>query len=119
LSLTFDITIRTDTLLDTFKIFQSSIQSFYKVYSFSVEFGGMRIPVQVGFPEQYPNDKQIEFSYGSTQKWIETKFSVTVETYFPQKNFQTERFRGNLMQAGIRLQINLDDPIIGSDSSLF
>jgi hypothetical protein len=79
----------------------------------------MRIPVQVGFPEQYPNDKQIEFSYGSTQKWIETKFSVTVETYFPQKNFQTERFRGNLMQAGIRLQINLDDPIIGSDSSLF
>ena len=119
LSLSFDITIRTDTLLETFKIFQSSIQSFYKVYSFSVEFGGMRIPVQVGFPEQYPNDKQIEFSYGSTQKWIETKFSVTVETYFPQKNFQTERFRGNLMQAGIRLQINLDDPIIGSDSSLF
>jgi hypothetical protein len=119
LSLSFDVIIRTDTLLDTFKIFQSSIQSFYKVYSFSVEFGGMRIPVQVGFPEQYPNDKQIEFSYASTQKWIETKFTVTVETYFPQKNLQTERFRGNLMQAGIRLQINLDDPIPGNDSSLF
>jgi len=119
LSLSFDITIRTDTLLDTFKIFQSSIQSFYKVYSFSVEFGGMRIPVQVGFPEQYPNDKQIEFSYGSTQKWIETKFSITVETYFPQKNLNTERFRGNLMQAGIRLQINIDDPIPRNDSSLF
>ncbi len=28
-------------------------------------------------------------------------------------------FRGNLMQAGIRLQINLDDPIPGNDSSLF
>lgn len=119
LSLNFDITIRTDTLLDTFKIFQSSIQSFYKVYSFSVEFGGMRIPVQVGFPEQYPNDKQIDFSYGSTQKAIETKFTITVETYFPQKNLQTERFRGNLMQAGIRLQVNVDDPISFPDSTLF
>jgi hypothetical protein len=119
LSLTFDITLRTDTLLDTFKLFQSSIQAFYKVFSYSVEFGGMRIPVQVGFPEQYPNDKQIEFSYGSTQKWIETKFAITVETYFPQKNLQTERFRGNLMQAGIRLQINVDDPIDPNNSSLF
>jgi hypothetical protein len=119
LSLSFDIILRTDTLLDTFKLFQSSIQTFYKVFSFSVEFGGMRIPVQVGFPEQYPNDKQIEFSYGSTQKWIETKFTITVETYFPQKNLQTERFRGNLMQAGIRLQINVDDPIQPDNSSLF
>ena len=89
------------------------------VFSYSVEYGGMRIPVQVGFPEQYPNDKQIEFSYGSTQKWIETKFGVTVETYFPQKNLATERFRGNLMQAGIRLQMNIDEVISPEDKSLF
>lgn len=119
LSLSFDITIRTDTLLDTFKIFQSSIQTFYKVFDYSIEFGGMRIPVQVGFPESYPNDKQLEFSYGSTQKWIETKFQVTAETYFPQKNLETERFRGNLMQAGIRVKSNIDDSPSPDRSSLF
>jgi hypothetical protein len=119
LSMTFDIKLRADTLLDTFKIFQAVIQTFYKVFSFSVEFGGMRIPVQVGFPEQYQNDKQLEFSYSNTQKWIETNFSIAIETYYPQKDLETERFRGNLMQAGIRLQINVDDPIDPNNSSLF
>jgi len=120
LAMTFDVKLRADTLLDTFKIFQSVIQVFYKVFSFSVEFGGMRVPVQVGFPEQYPNDKQIEFSYLNTQKYIETSFIIAVETYYPQKDLATERFRGNLMQAGIRLKISTDDKINSeSDPSLF
>jgi hypothetical protein len=120
LSMTFDVKLRADSLLDTFKIFQSVIQVFYKVFSFSVEFGGMRIPVQVGFPEQYQNDKQIEFSYLSTQKYIETTFSIQVETYYPQKDLETERFRGNLMQAGIRLRISADETINRDrDPSLF
>ncbi len=120
LSLAFDVKIRADTLLDTFKIFQSVIQVFYKVFSYSFEFGGMRIPVQVGFPEQYPNDKQLEFNYLNTQKYIETNFIITVETYYPQKDLETERFRGNLMQAGIRLNISTDETINPpKDSSLF
>ena len=120
LSMTFDVKVRADTLLDTFKIFQSVIQVFYKVFSFSVEFGGMRVPVQVGFPEQYQNDKQLEFSYQNTQKWIETTFSVAVETYYPQKDLETERFRGNLMQAGIRLKISTDEQTnFPGNSSLF
>ena len=118
LIMSFDIKLRADTLLDTFKIFQSVIQTFYKVYSFNVEFGGMRVPVQVGFPEQYQNDKQLEFSYLSTQKYIETTFSIVVETYYPQKDIATERFRGNLMQAGIKLKLSIGDTVIGS-SSLF
>lgn len=119
LSMTFDIKLRADTLLDTFKIFQSVIQTFYKVYSFNIEFGGMRVPAQVGFPEQYPNDKQLEFSYLSTQKYIETSFSITLETYYPQKDLATERFRGNLMQAGIKLNISIGDSLVPIDSSLF
>jgi len=120
LSMTFDVKLRADTLLDTFKIFQSVIQVFYKVFNFSVEFGGMRVPVQVGFPEQYPNDKQLEFSYLNTQKYIETSFTIAVETYYPQKDLATERFRGNLMQAGIKLKISTDENInSGSNPSLF
>lgn len=119
LDLAFDVTIRTDTLLDTFKIFETCVQTFYKVFDYSVEFEGIRIPVQVGFPETYPNDKQLEFSYGNTQKWIETKFTIAAETYFPQKNLRTERFRGNLMQAGIRVNTNIDSPVPRDTSSLF
>lgn len=120
LSMTFDIKLRADTLLDTFKIFQSVIQTFYKVYSFNVEFGGMRVPAQVGFPEQYQNDKQLEFTYLSTQKYIETTFSITLETYYPQKDIATERFRGNLMQAGIKLKLSIGDNVVSSvNSSLF
>lgn len=119
LILTFSVTLRADTLLDTFKLFQSAIKTFYKVFSYSVEFEGMAIPVQVGFPEDYQNDKQLEFSYGSTQKHIETKFTVIAETYFPQKDLQTERFRGNLMQAGIRVQTKIDDISNNIDKSMF
>jgi len=119
LILSFDITLRTDTLLDTFKLFQSIIQTFYKVYSFNVEFGGMPIPVQVGFPEDYPNDKQLEFTYGSTQKFIETKFNIIIETYFPQKDLETERFRGNLMQAGIKMRQKIGKVDPGLNPSLF
>jgi hypothetical protein len=120
LAMTFDVKLRADSLLDTFKIFQSVVQVFYKVFSFSVEFGGMRVPVQVGFPEQYPNDKQLEFSYANTQKWIETNFTISVETYYPQKDLETERFRGNLMQAGIRLKLSTDETTnLPGDSSLF
>ena len=119
LAMTFDVKLRADTLLDTFKIFQSVVQVFYKVFSFSVEFGGMRVPVQVGFPEQYTNDKQIEFSYQSAQKYIETTFTIAVETYYPQKDLETERFRGNLMQAGIRLNLSIGDSITPNNASLF
>jgi hypothetical protein len=120
LTITFDVKLRTDTLNDTFKIWQSVIQTFYKVYSYSFEFGGLRIPVQISFPEQVPNDKQIEFSYGSTQKAIETSFTINMETYFPQKDLSTERFRGNLMQAGIRVNTKIDEDIPPfDDTSLF
>jgi hypothetical protein len=29
---------------------------------------------------------------------------IAVETYFPEKELTTEKFRGNLMQAGIKME---------------
>jgi hypothetical protein len=104
LNLNFNITLKTDTLLDAFKLYQSVIATFYKTYSFSFEYEGFRIPCQTGFPESYEMNKQLEFSYANSQKYIEFNFSIIVETYFPEKDLSTERFRGNLMQAGIRMQ---------------
>jgi hypothetical protein len=104
LALTFSVRMKVDTLLDAFKIYQSVITTFYKTYSFSFEFDGYRIPAQVGFPESYDMTKQLEFSYNNLPQLIEFNFSVAVETYFPEKDLTTERFRGNLMQAGIRME---------------
>jgi hypothetical protein len=111
----FSVVIKVDTLLDAFKLFQSTINTFYKVLHFSFEHEGMKIPVQVGFPESYDNDKQQEFTYQSVQKRIQFSFNLQLETYYPQKDLSTERFRGNLMQAGIRAKTDLG--IVPPDNS--
>ena len=104
LSVAFDVTIKVDTLLDAFKVFQSVVGTFYKTYQFSFEYEGFRIPAQVGFPENYDMSKQLEFSYQNNPQYIDFKFALAVETYFPEKDLTTERFRGNLMQAGIKME---------------
>jgi hypothetical protein len=48
--------------------------------------------------------KQLEFSYQNNPQYIDFKFALAVETYFPEKDLTTERFRGNLMQAGIKME---------------
>lgn len=104
LNIAFDVTIKVDTLLDAFKIFQSVVTTFYKTYQFSFEYEGFRIPAQVGFPESYDMTKQLEFSYQNNPQYIDFKFTVAAETYFPEKDLSTEKFRGNLMQTGIRME---------------
>jgi len=102
LNLSFNVSMKVDTMLDAFKIYQSVITTFYKTYTYSFEYQGFRIPVQVGFPESYEINKQLEFSYANND-YIQFNFSVAMETYFPEKDLSTERFRGNLMQAGIKM----------------
>ena len=38
---------------------------------------------------------------------ITLSFSMDLETYLPQLDLTTERFRGNLMQGGIKLNVEL------------
>lgn len=102
LNVSFNVAMKIDTMLDAFKIYQSVIPTFYKTYTYSFEYGGFRIPVQVGFPESYEINKQLEFTYASNE-YIQLNFSVAVETYFPEKDLSTEKFRGNMMQAGIKM----------------
>ena len=102
LNVSFNVAMKIDTMLDAFKMYQSVIPTFYKTYTYSFEYGGFRIPVQVGFPESYEINKQLEFSYANNE-YIQFNFAVAVETYFPEKDLSTERFRGNMMQAGIKM----------------
>ena len=115
LNLSFNVAMKVDTMLDAFKIYQSVISTFYKTYTYSFEYQGFRIPVQVGFPESYEINKQLEFSYANSD-YIQFNFSVAMETYFPEKDLSTERFRGNLMQAGIKMNEIISKKSIDSEN---
>jgi hypothetical protein len=110
------VEIKIDTYLDSFKIFESVIGTFYKVFAYYFEYSGMKVPVQVGLPESYENTKQFEFTYLNTQP-IKLNFPLRIETYYPQKDMSTERFRGNLMQRGIRTDVKIKTGSIDSSAN--
>jgi len=109
LNISVSVAMKTDTILDSFKLFQNAITTFYKTYNYSFEYEGFRIPVTVGFPENYSIEKAKEFSFQSNPPYIDFNFQLTLETYFPEKDLSTERFKGNVMQSGIRMNLKIGD----------
>jgi hypothetical protein len=102
--------IKADTTLDAFKIQQSVLEILYKRFVYYFDYKGFKIPVQVSLgdspPDKQPNNFQI--SYGSQRgEAITLSFSMELETYLPNIDRTTERFRGNLMQGGIKLSVEL------------
>lgn len=98
--------IKVDTTLDAFKIQQSTLEILYKRFVFYFNYKNFRVPVQVSLPDSPPDKQPNNFSIGyGTQRGesITLSFSMDIETYLPQLDLTTERFRGNLMQGGIRL----------------
>jgi hypothetical protein len=107
---TFNLKIKVDTTTDAYKIQARVIEVLFKNFVYYFEYNGFRVPVQVSFPDQFPEKtpNQFNFSYGSTRgEGITLSVSVTVESYLPQLDMSTERFRGNLMQGGIKYNIDL------------
>ena len=102
--------IKADTTLDAFKIQQSVLEILYKRFIYYFNYKGFRIPVQVSLPDAPPDKQPNNFtmSYGSQRgEAITLSFSMELETYLPELDLTTERFRGNLMQGGIRLNVEL------------
>lgn len=100
--------IKADTTLDAFKIQQSVIEILYKRFVYYFSYKNIRIPVQVSLPDAPPDKQPNNFtmSYGSQRgEAITLSFAMDLETYLPQFDLTTERFRGNLMQGGIKLNV--------------
>jgi len=102
--------IKADTTLDAFKIQQSLLEILYKRFIYYFNYKGFRVPVQVSLgdapPDKQPNN--FTMSYGSQRgEAITLSFAMELETYLPQLDLTTERFRGNLMQGGIKLNVEL------------
>ena len=107
---TFNLKIKVDTNTDAMKIQARVIEVLFKNFVYYFEHNGFRIPVQVSLPDQFPEKtpNQFNFSYGSTRgEGITLSISVNAETYLPQIDTSTERFRGNLMQGGIKVKTEL------------
>jgi hypothetical protein len=103
----FNLKIKVDTSTDALKIQARVIEVLFKNFIYYFEYNGFRIPVQVSLPDQIPEKtpNQFLFSYGSTRgEGITLTLSVNAETYLPQLDLTSERFRGNLMQGGIRVK---------------
>jgi hypothetical protein len=102
LTLTYDVEILSNTLVEAYKIIQETIATFYKAATFAVDYKGMRIPLQVGFSQDYAIEKPITFTYGDdTSKAISIKFTLEMEAYQPVLDATTEMFRGKTMHHGI------------------
>lgn len=102
--------IKADTTLDAFKIQQSVIEILYKRFVYYFNYKNIRIPVQVTLPDTPPDKQPNNFtmSYGSQRgEAITLSFNMDLETYLPQFDLTTERFRGNLMQGGIKLNVEM------------
>jgi hypothetical protein len=108
MTMTFDVEVELDTYLDSFKVEQSLIETFYKTQVYSVNFRGFRVPCQVGFPEDFGVNKTFEFTYQSNVKPM-LKFSLTVETYYPVVDSSTERSNANRATGGYNTPLLSDE----------
>jgi hypothetical protein len=96
LTINWDVQIKAATVNEAYKIIQQTIEVFYKVAQFSVDFRGLRVPCQVGFSQDYSIERPLTFSYGEDNA-ILVKFILEMETYQPVFDKPSERFKGNIM----------------------
>jgi hypothetical protein len=94
LNMTFKVDLIVDTSIDSFKIVQQIIKTFYKTLVFRVNFGGTVVPSQAGFPEAYTVNKLFEYTYGENSR-ITISFDLEVESYYPIFDSTQEMFAGN------------------------
>lgn len=105
LLVSFEISVICDNHLDQFKAVESIIKTLYKNNVFNIDVSGIRIPGVYKIPEDFSQERLIEFGF-SEKKEYQVKFSIDVEVSYPIfKNSDngytgakdTERFKGNRM----------------------
>lgn len=79
-----------DTQITSLKIEQIIREEFFKTITFYVYYKGLRIPCQVGFPDDTIIEKPIQYSFDPDRK-ITLKFKLQVECYQPVFDKTTEQ----------------------------
>ena len=109
LNISITAKIKVDTINEAFKVQQSTLETLYKRFVYYFSYKGFKIPVQVSLPEAPPDKQQnFSFGYGTLRgEAITLSFNMALETYLPQVDLSSERFRGNLMQGGIKMKVDI------------
>jgi len=94
MSLTYSLKIESDNINKTFKIIERVFDFYYKNQVRYFQFRGIRIPMQITFPEAAQFQKSYSFSY-SDQTTVTTSFSLSAETYFPSFDDHSTFYKGN------------------------
>jgi len=95
--LNIDATIYTDSILDQLKCTESVIRAFFKSKAYQVDVTYTRIPCLIVFPDDYTNERTVEFSFTDKREFV-TKFSLQVKSHIPVFKPETTIFAGNRME---------------------
>lgn len=96
--LSFTLEIRTATMNELWKIYQSVIRELYFVRRFNFFYNGLVVPAQVSFPDnQETEGKQFKFTYGELEKPIQ-RVQIECETYMPILKDEGRMFAGSRIE---------------------
>jgi hypothetical protein len=95
--LNVDCKVYVDSILDQLKCTESLIRTFFKNKSYQVDVAYTRIPCLILFPEDYTNERAVEFSFTDKREFT-TNFSLQIKTYIPIFKEETSIFAGTTME---------------------
>ncbi len=97
LLLNVKVTVYLDSILDQLKCTEALIRTFFKNKTFQIDNAYTRIPSVVSFPEDYTNERNMEFGF-TDKKEFKVDFSLDVKSFLPVFKEGTEIFAGNIME---------------------
>ena len=91
-----DVKVYTDSIIDQLKCTESIITAFFKSKSYQVDVSFTRIPCLLTFPDDYTNERTVEFSFSDKREFI-TTFSLQIKSHIPIFKPDTTIFAGTTM----------------------
>ena len=90
------VEIAVDSILDQLKCSEAIIRTFYKAKAYQVDIAYTRIPCLITFPDDYTQERTVEFSF-SDKKEYKVTFSLQVKSHIPVFKPETTIFAGTNM----------------------
>lgn len=81
-TMSLNITVKCSHLMESYKVFQEIVKTFYSTEVFNTTHNGFLIQSRVGFPEDYTIDSQFEFGYDEKEQ-EQIEFPLEIECYMP------------------------------------
>ncbi len=108
ITFSLDVKVYLDSILDQLKCTESIIRAFFKSKSYQIDVSYTRIPCLIQFPDDYSNERSIEFSF-TDKKEFTVNFTIELKSYIPVFKPETEIFAGNTMQ-GFSTNVIIENP---------